>query len=143
MTNDQLVDFLGPVAARHDAACDRYKANPTRENEALVRLYAAELSRMFFHGDMYDLHVLFLHMALCTWEAGHAALEETRQLSEQAARIVVLEADSSAHMDRAYSAEATVAKVRELVPKLHKDSTWHGCKCVVDLEAALSSSKEP
>ena len=64
MTNSELVDFLGPVAARHEHACDRYAANPTRENEALVRLYAADLSRTCFHGDMYALHVQFLYACL-------------------------------------------------------------------------------
>lgn len=60
MTNDQLVDFLGPHAARHEQAVGRYKANPTPENEALVRLYAAALSQACFHNDMYQLHVQFL-----------------------------------------------------------------------------------
>lgn len=64
MTNDQLVDFLGPVAQRHDAALDRYSVDPSPANEALVYLYAAELCNVCFHGCAYRVHVELLFRAL-------------------------------------------------------------------------------
>lgn len=64
MTNQQLVDFLGPVAARHDLAVDRYVREPSPENEALVRLYAADLCRTCFHGSSYDAHIYALYTIL-------------------------------------------------------------------------------
>lgn len=64
MTNREFVDFLGPVAARHELACDRYQANPSRENEAIVRLYGAELCLASFHGDFYSIYVDALLQAL-------------------------------------------------------------------------------